>query len=55
MRFTPTDNGSSTTVAFQIDFQGTGLARLLAPLARLGARREVPHDLVKLKRKLEER
>jgi hypothetical protein len=55
MRFTPTDNGSSTTVAFQIDFQGTGLARLLAPLARLGARREVPRDLVKLKRKLEER
>ena len=55
MRFTPTDNGTSTTVAFQIDFQGTGLARLLAPLARLGARREVPHDLVKLKRKLEER
>ncbi len=55
MRFTPTDNGSSTTVAFQIDFRGTGLARLLAPLARLGARREVPHDLVKLKRRLEER
>jgi uncharacterized protein YndB with AHSA1/START domain len=55
MRFTPTDKGTGTTVAFQIDFQGTGLARLLAPLARRGARREVPHDLVKLKRKLEER
>jgi len=55
MHFTPTDNGTSTTVAFQIDFQATGLARLFAPLARLGARREVPHDLAKLKRKLEER
>jgi uncharacterized protein YndB with AHSA1/START domain len=55
MHFTPTDNGTSTTVAFQLDFQGTGLARLFAPLARLGARREVPHDLAKLKRKLEER
>lgn len=54
MHFTPTDNGNGTTVAFQIDFQATGLARLFTPLARRGARREVPRDLAKLKRKLEE-
>jgi uncharacterized protein YndB with AHSA1/START domain len=55
MRFTPTGGGASTRVAFQIDFQGTGLARLLAPLAKLGARREIQRDLANLKRLLEER
>jgi uncharacterized protein YndB with AHSA1/START domain len=55
MRFTPTGHGTSTTVAFQIDFQGTGFARLLVPLARLGARREIPRDLAKLKHRLEGR
>jgi hypothetical protein len=53
MCFVPIANGIGSTVTVEIDFQGAGAARVFAPLARLGARRDVPRDLGKLKRKLE--
>jgi hypothetical protein len=42
-------------VSFEIDFEARGLAKLIAPLARRGARHEIPRDLNQLKAQLESR
>jgi hypothetical protein len=38
-----------------MDFDARGLAKLIAPLARRGARNEIPRDLQQLKARLESR
>jgi carbon monoxide dehydrogenase subunit G len=55
MRFTPLAQGAATMVSFEIDFEARGLAKLIAPLARRGARNEIPRDLQQLKAQLESR
>ncbi len=55
MRFTPLAEGAATLVSFEIDFQARGLAKLIAPLERRGARNEIPRDLQQLKVQLESR
>jgi len=55
MRFTPLAQGAATMVSFEIDFEARGLAKLIAPLARRGARNEIPRDLTQLKARLESR
>ena len=55
MRFTPLAQGAATMVSFEMDFEARGLAKLIAPLARRGARSEIPRDLTQLKAQLESR
>jgi carbon monoxide dehydrogenase subunit G len=55
MRFTPLAQGAATMVSFEMDFEARGLAKLIAPLARRGARNEIPRDLKQLKAQLESR
>jgi carbon monoxide dehydrogenase subunit G len=55
MRFTPLAQGAATMVSFEIDFEARGLGKLIAPLARRGARNEIPRDLQRLKAQLESR
>ena len=55
MRFTPLAQGAATMVRFEIDFEARGLGKLIAPLARRGARNEIPRDLQQLKAQLESR
>ena len=55
MRFTPLAQGAATMVSFEMDFEARGLAKLIAPLARRGARNEIPRDLKQLKARLESR
>jgi uncharacterized membrane protein len=47
----PSNGGSRVTL--QIDFEGRGLGKLLAPLARRDARKQVPKDQQRLKERLE--
>jgi uncharacterized protein YndB with AHSA1/START domain len=55
MQFTPLAQGAATMVSFEIDFEACGLGKLIAPLARRGARNEIPRDLQQLKARLESR
>jgi Polyketide cyclase / dehydrase and lipid transport len=55
MRFTPLAQGAATMVSFEIGFEARGLAKLIAPLARRGARSDIPRDLRQLKTQLESR
>jgi uncharacterized membrane protein len=47
----PTDGGSRVTL--ELDFEGRGLRKLLVPLVRSQARKEVPVDQQRLKERLE--
>jgi uncharacterized protein YndB with AHSA1/START domain len=47
----PADGGSQVTV--EIDFEGRGLGKLLLPLVRSQARKDVPRDQQRLKERLE--
>jgi uncharacterized protein YndB with AHSA1/START domain len=51
--FTELPGTESTRVDMEIDFEGSGLGRLLVPLARRDARKQMPADLSSLKRRLE--
>lgn len=53
MTFEGADGGAATIVGFTIDFEGRGIGRIFAPMARRGARDEIPPDLATLKRILE--
>lgn len=46
-------DGSSSRVSVELDFVGSGLGRLLVPLARSQARKQVPLDQRRLKERLE--
>jgi uncharacterized protein YndB with AHSA1/START domain len=51
MTIEPSANGSRVTL--QLDFEGHGVGRLLLPLVRMDARRQVPQDQAQLKSRLE--
>jgi hypothetical protein len=50
---TPIGDGSSTRVSLVLDFEGHGIGKLLVPLARMQARKQVPKDQLRLKERLE--
>jgi hypothetical protein len=49
----PLDDGSRTRAKLELDFEGHGLAKLLLPLVRRDARKQVPQDQTRLKERLE--
>jgi uncharacterized membrane protein len=50
----PLEDGSRSRVTIELDLQGHGLfGKLIAPLARRDARRQVPQDQARLKQRLE--
>jgi uncharacterized membrane protein len=49
----PVGDGSRSRVTLELEFEGHGLGKLLAPLARRDARRQVPRDQARLKERLE--
>ena len=49
----PVGDGSSSRVTLELDLQGHGLGKLIAPLARRDARKQVPQDQARLKERLE--
>jgi uncharacterized membrane protein len=49
----PTGDGSRSRVTLQLDLQGHGLGKIVAPLARRQAAKEVPKAQAKLKERLE--
>jgi uncharacterized protein YndB with AHSA1/START domain len=51
---TPTMDGTGTHLEYGIDFEGHGVGKLLAPLARNGVRNDLGGTLERLKRRLEE-
>jgi uncharacterized protein YndB with AHSA1/START domain len=51
---TPTTDGASTYLEYGIDFEGRGIGKLLAPLARKGVRKDLGTTLDRLKRRLED-
>jgi uncharacterized protein YndB with AHSA1/START domain len=52
MTFTPSDEGASTTVRYGIWFEGRGVGKAIALLARQGASRDVAGNLALLKQRL---
>jgi uncharacterized protein YndB with AHSA1/START domain len=53
INLTPVDDGAKTCVAIEIAFDGVGIGKIFAPLARRGARKEVGLDGEHLKNQLE--
>jgi hypothetical protein len=49
----PTGDGSRSRVTLRLDFEGHGLGKLLLPLVRRDARKQVPQDQARLKERLE--
>lgn len=49
----PVDNGSRSRVMLEFDLEGHGIGKLLAPLARRQARKQIPNNQLKLKERLE--
>ena len=49
----PLDEGARSRLTLELDFEGHGFGRLLAPLARRDARKQVPKDQLRLKERLE--
>jgi hypothetical protein len=49
----PIADGSRSLARLELDFEGRGLAKLLLPLVRRDARRQVPQDQARLKERLE--
>lgn len=49
----PVGDGSSSRVTIELDFTGHGIGKLLVPLARGQARKQVPKDQQRLKERLE--
>src|SRR5437588_11267874 len=49
----PVGDGASCRVTLELDLQGHGLGKLIAPLARRDARKQVPQDQARLKERLE--
>ena len=53
MDVSPNAHGSGTQLSYGIAFEGHGVGRLIAPLARKGARKDLSATLDSLKRQLE--
>jgi uncharacterized protein YndB with AHSA1/START domain len=49
----PVDDGSRSRVTLELDFEGHGLGKLFAPMARRSAAKTVPQDQARLKQRLE--
>jgi uncharacterized membrane protein len=49
----PLDGGAGSRVTVELDFQGKGIGKVLAPLARNQAAKQVPADQRRLKERLE--
>jgi uncharacterized membrane protein len=49
----PRDDGARSRLTLELDFAGHGFGKLLAPLARRDARKQVPKDQIRLKERLE--
>jgi len=47
------DGGARSRVTIELDFQGKGIGKLLAPMARMQAAKQVPADQRRLKERLE--
>jgi uncharacterized protein YndB with AHSA1/START domain len=54
MDLTPTTDGTGTHLEYGIGFEGHGIGKLIAPLARTGARKDLEATLERLRRRLEE-
>jgi hypothetical protein len=54
MGFVPTGDGAGTHVDYGIWFEGHGIGRLIALLARRGARGDVAANLARLKQRVEQ-
>ena len=50
----PVGDGSRSRVTLEFDLEGHGFGKLIAPLARLDARRQIPKDQARLKERLEQ-
>jgi uncharacterized membrane protein len=53
MTVEPLDDGSRSRVTIEVELQGHGIGKLLAPLANRDARKNVPGSQAKLKERLE--
>ena len=49
----PAGDGSRSRVTLQLDFEGQGMGKLLLPLVRRDAAKQVPKDQARLKERLE--
>ena len=49
----PLEEGSRSRVKLEFDLEGHGIGKLLAPLARRQARKQIPSDQLQLKERLE--
>jgi uncharacterized membrane protein len=49
----PVGDGSRSKVSIELDFEGHGFGKLIAPMVRSQARRQVPKDQARLKERLE--
>jgi uncharacterized membrane protein len=49
----PAGDGSRSRVTIELDFEGHGFGKLIAPLVRREARKTVPQDQARLKERLE--
>jgi uncharacterized protein YndB with AHSA1/START domain len=49
----PLDDGARSRVSLELDLQGHGIGKLVAPLARRQAARQIPQDQTALKARLE--
>jgi uncharacterized membrane protein len=49
----PLDDGSRSRVTLELDFEGHGIGKLLVPVVRANARKQVPQDQARLKERLE--
>jgi uncharacterized protein YndB with AHSA1/START domain len=47
------DGGTRSRLTIELDFQGHGIGKLLAPIARRQAMKQVPGDQLRLKQRLE--
>lgn len=49
----PIGDGTSSRVSLVLDFEGHGFGKLLLPIVRMQARKQVPKDQLRLKERLE--
>jgi hypothetical protein len=49
----PVGDGARSRITLRLDFEGRGLGKLLLPLVRRDARKQVPQDQARLKERLE--
>jgi uncharacterized membrane protein len=53
MSVEPVGDGGRSRVTLQFDLEGHGIGKVMAPLARMNARKQIPKDHARLKERLE--